>query len=490
MTPIGFYRPDLANTNPGVSGTVLNAILSKDALGVAYGPHPSHQALATADALPDEPRGYISIVTRAGNYRVYVGTETKLYQVASDGAVTEIGSGYSLPSGDDWSFAHHGDYLYATNTFDGMVRYNVETGGAVSAVSGAPAARFIFPLFLTLCALDCDGNNRVLRTSAINDGATWTGDASNRYQEFVDGEELIAGGEIGPGLAVVFQRNNIRPLFRTRDRSIFTTNPSTTGSGIGQGIGAQGASGCVFTRGWAYFVDTDGFHRTDGTVTEAIGKDKVSQTFIDSLAANALTTTKGAFDPSNGRILWSFRKSTTVSSTIYEDLLAYSIQLGEWVPIAMQTSAIVNIASPGYGLDQLDQFGTMETLPYPLDSRVWKGGEPKLGAFNGDFKFGFVDGDNLACTLETGSLVSGKWGRFTGITPDTDHATATIQCGVKRKISDAFTWGTAVSIDDDGFAPVDEGGMVHAYRFNAAAGDTWTFMRGFDNEQASWGGPR
>jgi hypothetical protein len=78
MLPIGFYRPDLAETNPGVSLTVLNAILMADANGVAYRPHPSISPLSSADALPDPPRGAASVVTRSGAYQVYVGTASKI----------------------------------------------------------------------------------------------------------------------------------------------------------------------------------------------------------------------------------------------------------------------------------------------------------------------------------------------------------------------------------------------------------------------------
>lgn len=484
MLPVGLYRPDMAETNPGVSLTVLNAILRSDSVGVSYAPQPDIGVLATSDALAEAPRGTISVVTRAGQYQNFVGTGDKLYKVSASGEVTEIGSGYAVPAGDNWSFAQFGDYLYATNTFDGIVRYNIESGGAVSAVSGAPKARYIFLLFNTLAALDCDGNNRVMKTSAIGDPTVWSGDASNNVQEFAEGEELIAGGELGQNLAVVFQRNAIRVLTRTRDRTVFAETI------LASGIGAQGADGCVFTRGWAYFIDTDGFHRTNGAGTEPIGKDKVSRTFINSLAANALTSVQGAYDPSENRILYRYRKSTTVSSTIYSDILACDLDKLEWVPIEMDTAALVTMASSGYTLDELDQFGTMETLPYPLDSRAWKGGEPRLAAFDADLKFGFVSGANLACTLETGAQMDGMGARVIGAVPYTDNADATIQLGVKQKISDDFTWGDAVAIDEDGFAPVDEAGKVFSLRFNAAAGDEWTFMRGFDHIEANQRGPR
>lgn len=474
MIPTGLYRPDLAATNPGVSGLHLNVLMTKDALGVAYNPHPSLAALATAVALPSAPRGYATVVTRSGNYQVYVGTASALYRMAADGTHTEIGTGYAVPAGDNWSMTQFGDYVYFSNAFDGLLRYNIESGGAVTAVTGAPKARFIFPLFNTLAALDCDGNNRLQKTSKINDPTVWSGDASNTYQEYVDGEELIAGGQLSSGLAVVLQRNAIQVLRRTRDRSIFTADP------LEAQVGAQGAAGVVIARGWAYFVDTDGPQRTNGMVIEAIGRDKVANTFITSLAADALGTVGCAYDPSTHRLLYRYQTVGVDSTTVFQDALSYDITLGEWTPVELATAMLMTISSPGYSLDELDPFGSMETLPYSLDDRVWNGGEPRLAAIDGDLKLGFISGPSLAATIECGPQVAQRSMRITGIRPDTDATTATVQLGVKQAVNGSLTWGTAVSMDEEGFAPVDETGRVYAFRLNVPAGATWTYMRGFD----------
>lgn len=474
----------MAETNSGVSLEILNAILFRDELGVAYGPHPDIGALSTAVALPSTPKGITSVVTRAGGYQAYAGTADKLFKIAADGTYTEIGSGYAVPSGDQWSMSQFGDYIYFTNTFDGLLRYNIETGGAVTPVSGAPKGRIIFPLFNTLCMLDCDGDNKLLKTSKINDPTVWSGDASNRYQFFPDGEELVGGGELSQGLAVIFQRNAIRVLTRTRDRSIFISDQ------LALGIGAQSPQSIVIVRGWAYFVDTDGFHRTNGGGTEPIGKDKVSRTFIKSLAANALVSVQGAYDPEHNRVLYRYLKSTALDPDICEDILAYHIDEGEWVPIDLDTAALITMSSPGYTLDELDVFGTLDTLPYPLDSRAWKGGEPRLAAVGSDLKFGFVAGDNLACTLESGAKLGSQRELINSITPVTDSPVVTVSVGVKERVQDDFTWKTPVAVQTSGRAPVRGAGRVKAFRASFAAGAAWTFMRGFENPEGAGVGLR
>lgn len=475
MIGIGFYRPDLPQTNRGVSGAVLNAMLMKDTeAGVSYGPQRGIGVLDTADALPTAPRGAATAVNRSGFNRVYAGTADKLYEISADGSITEIGSGYAVPSGDNWSITQFLDYIYFTNTADGLFRYNIELGGAVSAVTDAPKARFIFPLFNTLAALDCDGDNRMMRTSKIGDGGVWSGDASCRFQPFNEGEALIAGGEIGQFGAVVLQNNAIRLLARTRDRSVFTSSLLESASG------AQGPDGVCFTKGWCYFMDTDGPQRTNGAVVEPIGRDKIATTMIKNMATNGTQTVQVAYDPATRRVLYRYQSVAGTNDEVFDDILAFDIDTKEWVPLSMQTAALVALASPGYTLDDLDVFGDLDHLPYPLDSRVWKGGEPRIGAFSADFKFGFLEGNNLECTLETGAIVGQASMRVTKATPFTDAEQGIVQMGFKKRIADDFEWGDETAIDEDGHAPVDDAGNVVAFRFKVAAGVDWTFMRGFD----------
>jgi hypothetical protein len=146
----------------------------------------------------------------------------------------------------------------------------------------------------------------------------------------------------------------------------------------------------------------------------------------------------------------------------------------------MATSWLIAMASPGYTLEELDAFGTLDTLPYSLDDRYWKGGEPQLAGFNGAYKFGFMSGTPLAATLETGTRMEGGAVRITGAVPLTDAPAPTVQLGVKRALRDTLAWGAAVNVDADGFAPVDEAGQWYSLRFSVPAGQEWSFMRGFE----------
>jgi hypothetical protein len=486
VIPVGFYRPDMANTNPGVSGAVLNAILQRDALGVAYGPQAGPAVIsASATALPAAPRGGFSFVASDGSYKVIVGTETNLYLMSTLGVWTSIGSGYALPAGNNWSATQFGHYAIFTNTADGMVAYDLDGAGTFAAVSGAPAARYIFNLFGTLAALDCDGANRVMRTSKANDHTVWTGPGAN-FREFEDGQELMAGGEIGPDTALVFQRDHIRLLTRRPDRYVFNATH------LADGVGASNPECVIFTRGAAYSVDTFNIHLVTASGTQPIGEGKVARTFHRSLASNALNTMQGFYDPEYGRVGWRYQSEDVASETYFEDILVcHPTFEHEFVPLEITSAAIVSLATPAYTLEDLDSVsGSLDALPYSLDSQFWKGGRPRLGIINSDLKFAFLAGDNLACTLPTGVQSSPKSLLIRSVVPDTDCASATVKVGVKDTIHGSLTLGTAATIASSGRAMLRGRGKHFALQFNAAAGLSWTFMRGFRDLDAAEGGVR
>jgi hypothetical protein len=81
--------------------------------------------------------------------------------------------------------------------------------------------------------------------------------------------------------------------------------------------------------------------------------------------------------------------------------------------------------------------------------------------------------------------------RVTGVKAIVDTADATVRLGAKQRYQNSLTWGDAVALDVDGFAPVDEAGEVYALRMNVPAGSTWNNAEGFDGvEGTGAGSPR
>jgi hypothetical protein len=148
------------------------------------------------------------------------------------------------------------------------------------------------------------------------------------------------------------------------------------------------------------------------------------------------------------------------------------------------------MASPGYTLEGLDAVATLDALPYSLDSRVWYGGEPRLAGLNGDLKFGFFDGTNLAATCETATQMFPERMRFQSVRPITDAQNATVQIGTKAALYSSLTYSTAASIQPSGRVPVRAAGKNARFRINIAAGESWNYIRGIDDLEAVGDGAR
>lgn len=485
MLPIGLPRPDIADTNPGIAKRTINVILSKDANGVSARPMKSLQAFSTADALPDDPRGGASVVTRAGGYLAFVATQTDIYEVTGDYGYNSVGSGFNCTAGDNWSLEQFGNYLVASNTTDGQYQLNIEAIGTFSAISGAPKARTIKPIFDCMFAFDCDGDNRLMRNSDVNDQTDWEGGVAAR-QPLPDGEELITGAELNDGLALVLQRNAVRLLTRTSDRQLYVMNK------IADGIGAVNPQSVVGIRGACFFWDISGPHMyaPGMAVPTHIGADKISKTFLEKASGTVFDKIEGAYDPVNQLVIWRYQASGVTSTSVFSDAVAYSIRLDEFVECEFDTSALFSMASPGYTLEGLDAVADLDSLPYSLDSRVWFGGEPRLAGLDANMKFGFFDGPNLAATCETATQAFPSRMRFQSVKPVTDAQNGTVQIGTANNLYAPLGFSTAASIQPSGRVPVRASGKNARFRINVAAAETWDYIRGVDDLVAVSDGAR
>jgi hypothetical protein len=482
MIPIGPYRPDVARSNRGVTANVLNVIYRKDETGVAYRPCPGLGVPPGAEALPAAPRGGAAVVTRAGVKKIFMGTAATIQEMDNTFQWTEVDNGYAVPAGYDWSMKQFGENLLATNDFDGLLALDLETPAGFSAVSGAPKFRTLFLAFDCLFGLVSDGDNRLFRNSAPNDYTEWLKDGAG-YQPLPDGEELMNGGELSTDYAVVVQRKAVHLLTRTADRRIYTRKKMI------DGVGAVTPGSFIAVRGVGYFMDTNGPQRVTPAGVEPIGQDRVARTFIEELVGS-LDSVKAAYDPKYERIVWRHAAKAGDTDPITSKALTYDIAQKEFVPLEVTTSALLTTFVPGYTADNASGVGNVDTVPYGPDSRFWVGGEENLLGLDADYKAGFFDGDNLAATLDTGAEFDPTSSRVTGCVPLTDASTATVQLGVKQTLSESFTWGTAVAIDADGFAPVDEAGRVKSFRINVPAGADWNYVRGIDGIEGNARGPR
>jgi hypothetical protein len=481
MISIGPYRPDQPVSAPGVSPSLSNVTAYQDVeVGIAYGPLAGVAALSTSTALPSEPKGSLTAVTKAGVYTLFVMTASTIYRVAATGVPTAIGTGYTLPAGDKWSATQFGTKAIFTNKNDGMLQYDIELGGAVTAISGAPKGRIVRRVFDVLFVLDCDGDNRLMRNSDFN-YSNWSSGVAN-YQPMPEGTELVGIEEIADGIALVCTRNTVYVLNRRSDAQLYNMNV------LARNTGAVAPWSIVPAGGAIYFIDGNGFKVADGSGVRRIGQGKVDRTILGTLTQSDLSAIEGAFDPQNERIRWRYQV-VTPGNTYTSTAIDYYPRLDEFVPATINLSSVMTAASPGYTMEDLDAFGTMDAITLSLDDRYWYGGLPQLAAMDSTYSFAFFTGANLAATLKTSVQEMPQTGLVTWVKPVTD-ASPSIYLNVSDRLADNLTAKGPFTMQASGRVPTRARGKNIQMEAQIAAGTNWTTFRGYDGVVMQTGGPR
>jgi hypothetical protein len=458
------FRPDAGELQ---SSTVNNVLMTAG----SYGPRPSLQTAPGAAALAAAPRGAFGGYLPNGTFKGFGATSTKVYTLGSDFAWTALAPNFTVPTDDDEAMAQFGVFMLASNTTDGMYAYNMDTPAGLNAVSGAPAARYMFTANNQVIALGAGGSllNR-LTTSAFGSHTNWTSRGKSK-QDMNDGGAFTGGGDIGNGAAILLQLRAVRRMSfgNAGGGALFRLDK------LADDVGCVHPRAQVTYNGVCYFLHTDGFYACDGASPPVnIGAGKINQWFLGR--ATDLKKVYAAVDPKNNVIRWRYAASGDGSTaTVFQSILDYNWVTKEFIPGTEATSAIFRMGTPGYTLDTISAaFGVLNAWSqYPLDSAFWQGGNFRLAALDSTFKFGFFDGSAAAATVETPTETDGVNYLVSRLRLLSDDPSATIQVGVKNDMSDQIVWSD--EFDKVGARyPVRARGIFQRYRVNHAAAATWT----------------
>ncbi len=464
MPVIKPFRPDLGEL---VSGTPTNVLATAN----GYGPRPTLATAPGAGALPAAPRGVFGGYLPNGTFKGFGATATKVYTLGADYTWTALAPTFAVPSGDDEAMTQFGVFMLASNSTDGMYAYNMDTPAGLNAVSGAPAARFLFSANNQMIALGSGGSNLYrLATSAFGDHTNWTSKGASK-QDMNDGGAFTGGGDLSAGAAILLQQRAVRRMSfgNAGGGALFRLDVLATE------VGCVHPRAHVVYNGVAYFLHTDGFYACDGQSRPVnIGAEKVNKWFLARCAD--LKKVYFTVDPKNTLVRIRYAASGDGSTaTVYNSILDYNWEAKEFIPGTEATSAIFRMGTPGYVLNNLDTFGALNAWSqYPLDSAFWQGGNFRLAGLDSTFKFGSYDGPPAAATLETITEGDGTSYTINKCEPLTDDPAATVELGVKDKLSDGMTWKTAQSMTATGGVPLRGTGKLQRYRINHAAGAAWT----------------
>lgn len=460
----GGWRPDVAGPNKPYCELAQGVVPQSAGQGLGYGPFPQLITASGAEALSGAPRGLISLQKASGSWAVFAATASKIEELDSSYQWTDRETGRTVTTGDDVSFAQFGSFLLNTDTTSGLKAYNFDSPAGNNAVSAAPSApRHVFVADNVVFLLDVAGNARRMVSSARGDHTNYTTQGADG-KTFEDGGDLICGGDLKNGSAIVLQERAIRAVS-------FGSGPSMYGiQKVAAGRGCVAARTFISFDGAAFWWDTDGpWMFTMGGGLVPIGAEKINRWANETIGASNYENLVATVDPSRSLVLW--RVDATYA-------LAYNWLLQEWSTLPMATSTLARIATAGVTIDNLP--GTIDALDSVINNREWEGGAPVLAALDSSYKFATFTGTNMAAAIWSGITSADRPELIRWARPVSDTAASTLAVGTTPALGTDLTWGASATKGSHGWTQQRARGRNIAFREIMAAGAAWSFANGVD----------
>ena len=477
VLPFAEWLPDRAALGLQAAVTALNVRPSED----GFRPVPG---LSTqSDALTARAQGASAVRNTAGAVSYYAGDETKLYRLAGSTFSDVSGATYTTAEDANWEFAKFGNTILATNYADAVQGATIGSGNFSDQFTSTdkPKAyhvdivRDFVVLGNTNDTTDGVKPSRVW-WGGINSSVDMTPSATTQsdFQDMPDGgwvQRVVGGIEYG----LVFQEEMIRRMTYVGTPLIFSIDSidRARGTPIPQSVITYGR--------FVFFIASDGFFMTDGVQTQPIGNGKVDRTFWDQFDIAYASRVSAAIDPVSKVVMWAF-PGTGSSSGNPNKIYFYHWPTGKWSEAEVDTEVIFRALAKGYTLDGLDAVSTnLDTLAFSLDSRAWTGQQIKLAIFNQSHILTFMDGSNLAATIDTGDVQLNPAGLATvnNVSPLVDGGTAiTVALDERARIQDSVSFGTASTIDSNGRCNLLSTARFHRFRTTIPAATSWNHAQG------------
>lgn len=505
MIPWGPWHPDKEGVNVPVCTAAINCLPAVN----GFKPLPS--LAPVSDAIRGTCLGGATVYDDDGDVYVFAGDETKLYNLGPDSRwddVTRIASeallddsavqltddsgnlltvenpdDYSAGSGERWSFAASGALVIAVNIGDAPQKFLLGSSSAFAALGGTPPqARYIAVVrdFVVLGGLD--GDERTIQWSGLANAEHWTpGSQSSDTQTFQNGGPVrgLLGGEVG----YVFQAGAIKRMtYAPGSPTIFDIDE------IEDGRGLQAPYSLVRVGRLAFYLSADGFYRFNigGAASEPIGVGKWAKWFLDDLKSGTEQIVIGGVSPSQRFVIWAYNSRDNSGSDLNRSLV-YDWALDEATIVDVPIQALMSTLTTGITLDDLDAFGTLDTLPFSLDSPVWRGGAALLGVFGSDSKLSYFAGPNMEAQITTSDGFATRRALIKGARPFIDTRAATVAISAREADGDTITFATAEAMESTGICPAHVSGNLIRAKLIVPEGSVWQQVTGLQTLTGSRG---
>lgn len=493
IIPVAEYSPDLPD-GAGHTETIWNVYPRTP---ISYGP--VNSPVAQYDALPARCRGGATYRNNEGATFIFAGTQNDLFLLEaglSEWESVSLADGGYDTGFETWRFAHFNNYALATTITENIQKFLLGTDTDFSDLGGSPPrARHIAVVKNAFVVLGntWDSVNGFLPQrvwwSGAGNAASWpalgTSAAAAVQSNAVD---LLGDGGAVQGIAaglnnadaVIFQEYAVRRMMYSGPPSVFSFSP------VESARGCMCPDSIVVEGGIAYYWGNDGIYAFDGGSSRAIGSNKVDKTVFEELNYAYVDRVVGTKDPRNKMIWWAYPTGSSVNGNP-DRILMYNWELDRFSLAAITCETILRVLSIGYTLDELYTiFGyTLDTVPAPLDSPIWSGGQLNMGMFNTDHQVCFLTGEPLAATIETNEIQPppGRRWLVTNSRPIVDGTGTmpSVAIGRRERQEDAVNYTAAVAMNAMGQCPVRTSGRFLRARTTIPAGSrAWRNVSGVE----------
>jgi hypothetical protein len=474
--PFGEWLPDQGDLgNPGAT-VATNVIPDTGLFRPFYGLSPSAGTAISAYA-----RGAISASGSDGFYYNFAGDETKLYSrssAATSSAMVDVSrtsGAYATSETNRWDFAKYGEKIIATNYDDEPQVITFGDTNFIDLPGSPPKAKTVAVIgdFVVLGNLDESGTKNVqkVKWSGFGDETAWAPSPTTQSDEqILEGNYgsilRIVGGDFGS----IFCERGIIRMEREGPPTVFGFYPAERKRGA-ISAGAICDAGSVM-----FYISNDDIYVFNGSESQNIGAGKVARTILDDLDPSFHHRMTSAADITRSLAMWSYAGSGNNNGQPNK-ILIYHWPSGSWSIAEVETNALYGYMSPGYTLEGLDEISTsLDALGASLDSVTWQGGNLGIGAFSASNVPSTFNGNALTAVVETKEFEasSGLAALVDQTRPliEGDSATITVQHGTRARQSQNTTWGSSVSVNDDGAFDVRRSARYHRLRFTISGGFT------------------
>lgn len=457
---------------PTTTGALLTAN-NVYPLTIGYGPFPTSADYSTAAS---ENLNNVTAAKFELETQLFAGGTTKLFKFnAGTTGLDNVSKAGGYTGADRWSFTQFGNAVLASNNNSKIQAWYVGSSTVFADVSAdAPIAKYITVVRDFVVAANISGTPNKLQWSDINDETDWTSGGASQadYQIIAEGGNItgITGGEFGIVLLerAIYRMSYIgSPLFFQFDAISRNLGCNTPGS-----ITQYGPN--------TYFLADDGFYMCDGTNVMNIGNDKVDEYFYDNMNVSQQDTISAAIDPIRNIVIWNYPNTNGGRS-----LLIYNWLVKKWSSADTTLEYIVSLASSAFSLEALDAYGTLDSLPASLDSRVWSGGKFLLGGADGA-KIATFTGSTSTGEIVVGEMEFGYNSIVTNGRAQVDNGAVTMAIASRKELDDAITYKSTVTQNSDGKCPLRSYGRYHRIRVTPTG--SWTHAISIDVDYTQSGG--